>query len=192
LSGKRSGSENARENTVPRASRGCPSEKNDQAGCSPSDGGSARMDLSPKKPAEIRREKRIWLAAPESLRASNPWTSQQSSTAYESPQATQADPRQRIFCFGISEGVDRDRRPICSANFGGATLGEIGVMSITREGRRVEALVEELNRMGRETSEPVPIATGSADLSAELRRGLSYVKKPKQARYQARNQGNVA
>jgi hypothetical protein len=68
-------------------------------------------------------------------------------------------------------------------------------MSITREGRRVEALVEELNRMGRETSEPVPIATGSADLSAELRRGLSYGKKPKQARnqarYQARNQENV-
>jgi hypothetical protein len=69
-------------------------------------------------------------------------------------------------------------------------------MSITREGRGVEALVEELNRMGRETSEPVPIATGSADLSAEQRRGLSYGKKPKQARkqarYQARNQENVA
>jgi hypothetical protein len=61
-------------------------------------------------------------------------------------------------------------------------------MSITREGRRVEASVEELNRMGRETSEPVHIATESADLSAELRRGWSYVKKQKQAR----NQENVA
>ena len=54
-------------------------------------------------------------------------------------------------------------------------------MPITREGRRVQASPEELNRwMGRETSEPVHIATGSADLSSELRRGLSYVKKHRQ------------
>jgi hypothetical protein len=33
--------------------------------------------------------------------------------------------------------------------------------------------------MERETSEPVHIATESADLSSELRRGLSYVKKQK-------------
>ena len=56
-------------------------------------------------------------------------------------------------------------------------------MPITREGQRVRAAAEELNRwMGRETSEPVHIATESADLSAELRRGLSYVKKQKQVR----------
>jgi predicted site-specific integrase-resolvase len=55
-------------------------------------------------------------------------------------------------------------------------------MPTTREGRRVQASPEELNRwMGRETSEPVRIATESADLSSELRRGLSYVKKQKQA-----------
>lgn len=55
-------------------------------------------------------------------------------------------------------------------------------MPTTREGRRVQASPEELNRwMGRETSEPVHIATESADLSSELRRGLSYVKKQKQA-----------
>ena len=48
--------------------------------------------------------------------------------------------------------------------------------------------MEELNRMESETSAPVPIATESADLSAELRRGLSYVKKQKQARNQARDQ----
>jgi hypothetical protein len=54
-------------------------------------------------------------------------------------------------------------------------------MPVTREGRRVQASPEELNRwMARETSEPVHIATESADLSSELRRGLSYVKKQQQ------------
>ena len=53
-------------------------------------------------------------------------------------------------------------------------------MPVTREGRRVKASPEELNRwMERETSEPVHIATESDDLSSELRRGLSYVKKQK-------------
>jgi hypothetical protein len=33
--------------------------------------------------------------------------------------------------------------------------------------------------MERETSEPVHIATESADLSSELRRGLNYVKQQK-------------
>jgi hypothetical protein len=56
-------------------------------------------------------------------------------------------------------------------------------MPIIHKGRRVQASAEELNRwMGRETSEPVHIATESDDLGAELRRGLSYVKKQKQAR----------
>jgi hypothetical protein len=51
-------------------------------------------------------------------------------------------------------------------------------MPVTREGRRVQTSAEELNRwMGRETSEPVHIATESTDLSSELRRGLTYVKK---------------
>jgi predicted site-specific integrase-resolvase len=54
-------------------------------------------------------------------------------------------------------------------------------MPIHRQGRSVQATPEELNRwMERETSEPVHIATASADLSSELRRGLSYVKKQKQ------------
>jgi len=55
-------------------------------------------------------------------------------------------------------------------------------MPLTRVGRHVEASPDELNRwMGRETSEPVHIATESADLSSELRRGLAFVKKQKQA-----------
>ena len=55
-------------------------------------------------------------------------------------------------------------------------------MPVTREGRRVLASPDELNRwMGRESSEPVHIATESADLSSELRRGLAYIKKQKQS-----------
>jgi phage terminase Nu1 subunit (DNA packaging protein) len=54
-------------------------------------------------------------------------------------------------------------------------------MPVTREGQLVVASPDEINRwLGRETSEPVHIATDSADLSAELRRGLSFVKKQKQ------------
>ena len=56
-------------------------------------------------------------------------------------------------------------------------------MPVTHEGRRVQASPEELNRwLGREASEPVEIATESTDLSAELKRGLAYVRKQKQAR----------
>ena len=52
-------------------------------------------------------------------------------------------------------------------------------MPVTREGRYVHASPEELNRcLGRESAgEPVQIASESADLSADLRRGLSYVRK---------------
>src|SRR5579864_9574843 len=56
-------------------------------------------------------------------------------------------------------------------------------MPVTHVGRRVRASPEELNRwLGRETSEPVEIATESTDLSEELKRGLSYVRKQRQAR----------
>jgi hypothetical protein len=55
-------------------------------------------------------------------------------------------------------------------------------MPITHVGRLVQASPEELNRwLGREAAEPVEIATESTDLSAELKRGLSYVKKQRQA-----------
>jgi len=163
-------------------------------GASPSDGGSARMDLSPKKPAEFRREKRIWFAAPESSRASNSVDiPAKFNRIRESSGHTRRPQTADLLLSGSRKGwieiAGVFALPISAAQ-------RWASMSITREGRRVEALVEELNRMGRETSEPVPIATGSADLSAELRRGLSYGKKPKQARnqarYQARNQENVA
>jgi hypothetical protein len=51
-------------------------------------------------------------------------------------------------------------------------------MPVTREGRNVYASPEELNRwLGREAAEPVQIASESTDLSSELKRGLSYVRK---------------
>ena len=54
-------------------------------------------------------------------------------------------------------------------------------MPLTHVGRRVQASPQELNRwLGGEAAEPVEIATESTDLSAELKRGLSYVRKQKQ------------
>jgi len=52
-------------------------------------------------------------------------------------------------------------------------------MPIAHEGRRVQASPEELNRwLGREsTGAPVQIATESTDLSSDLKRGLSYIRK---------------
>jgi hypothetical protein len=56
-------------------------------------------------------------------------------------------------------------------------------MPVTHEGRRVQASPEELSGwLGREVSEPVQIATESADLASELKRGLSFVQKHTQAR----------
>jgi len=52
-------------------------------------------------------------------------------------------------------------------------------MPTVHEGRRVQASPEELNRwLGREsTGAPVQIATESTDLSSDLKRGLSYIRK---------------
>jgi hypothetical protein len=52
-------------------------------------------------------------------------------------------------------------------------------MPVTHEGRNVYASPEELNRwLGRESAgEPVQIASESTDLSSELKRALSYVRK---------------
>lgn len=57
-------------------------------------------------------------------------------------------------------------------------------MPVTRQGRYVVASPEELNRwLGRESAgEPVQIVTEGGDLSAALRRGLSYVRMHRRAR----------
>jgi hypothetical protein len=52
-------------------------------------------------------------------------------------------------------------------------------MPVRKQGRYVETSREELNRwLGRESAgEPVQIATPETDLNAELKRGLSFVRK---------------
>jgi len=55
-------------------------------------------------------------------------------------------------------------------------------MPLTREGRFVITTAEQLNTwLGRESGKPVHVATEGADLSAELKRGLSFVRREKQA-----------
>jgi phage terminase Nu1 subunit (DNA packaging protein) len=52
-------------------------------------------------------------------------------------------------------------------------------MPVEKRGRSVYSSRKELNRwLGRESAgEPVQIATGESDLSAELKRGLSFFRK---------------
>ena len=50
-------------------------------------------------------------------------------------------------------------------------------MPLGRQGRSVVATPEELNKwLGRESGEPVHVVTPEADLAAELKRGLAYVR----------------
>jgi len=55
-------------------------------------------------------------------------------------------------------------------------------MPVRRQGRYVESSPEEVNRwLGRESAgEPVQIATSETDLSAELKRGLAFIRKQSQ------------
>jgi transcriptional regulator with XRE-family HTH domain len=59
-------------------------------------------------------------------------------------------------------------------------------MPVVRVGRRVQVSPEELNRwLGRESAgEPLQKATENSDLTAELRRGLSYVRNHRGTRSQ--------
>lgn len=52
-------------------------------------------------------------------------------------------------------------------------------MPVIHDGRHVQASPDELNRwlVGESAGEPVQIATETADLTSELRRGLSFVRK---------------
>jgi len=55
-------------------------------------------------------------------------------------------------------------------------VGEDEGMPVARNGRFVPASASELDRwLGRESGEPVHVATTEADLAAELKRGLAYV-----------------
>ena len=51
-------------------------------------------------------------------------------------------------------------------------------MPVKRQGRFVTTSPAELNQwLGRESGEPVQVATDATDLSAELKRGLTYVRR---------------
>jgi hypothetical protein len=51
-------------------------------------------------------------------------------------------------------------------------------MPVARQGRFVTASREALNKwLGREAGEPIHVAKAADDLSAELKRGLSFVRK---------------
>ena len=53
-------------------------------------------------------------------------------------------------------------------------------MPVRREGRFVATTPEELNAwLGKQSGKPVHVATENADLTAELNRGLSFVRKEK-------------
>jgi hypothetical protein len=51
-------------------------------------------------------------------------------------------------------------------------------MPVHRQGRFISTTPDELNAwLGKESGKPVHVATEQSDLAAELRRGLSYVKR---------------
>ena len=55
-------------------------------------------------------------------------------------------------------------------------------MPISRQGRSVVSSPEQLNAwLGRESGKPVHIITPEADLTAELKRGLSSIRREKRA-----------
>jgi hypothetical protein len=56
-------------------------------------------------------------------------------------------------------------------------------MPVRRQGRHVETTPDELNDwLGKESGKPVHVATENTDLTAELKRGLSFVRQEKPAK----------
>jgi hypothetical protein len=54
-------------------------------------------------------------------------------------------------------------------------------MPVRRQGRYVETTPDELNAwLGKESGRPVHVATEDTDLTAELKRGLSFVRREKE------------
>jgi hypothetical protein len=55
-----------------------------------------------------------------------------------------------------------------------------GGMPLRRQGRYVETTPDELNAwLGKESGKPVHVATDDTDLTAELKRGLSFIRNEK-------------
>jgi hypothetical protein len=56
-------------------------------------------------------------------------------------------------------------------------------MPVRRQGRFVATTADELNSwLGKESGQPVHVATESTDLAAELKRGLSFIRSEKAAK----------
>jgi hypothetical protein len=56
-------------------------------------------------------------------------------------------------------------------------------MPVERSGQMVQAFPDKLNLwLGRETREPLQIATQTPDLSADLKRGLAFVRRRRKPR----------
>lgn len=63
-------------------------------------------------------------------------------------------------------------------------------MPLRRQGRYVTTTGEELNQwLGRESGKPVHVATDSTDLTAELQRGISFVRRQQRTRSAGRKSG---
>lgn len=55
-------------------------------------------------------------------------------------------------------------------------------MPVRKQGRYVETTAGELNAwLGKDSGKPVHVATGDTDLTAELKRGLSFVRSEKES-----------
>src|SRR6202034_2645473 len=69
-------------------------------------------------------------------------------------------------------------------------------MPVRRHGRHVEATPDELNAwLGKESGKPVHVATEDTDLTAELKRGLSFVcheRPPKRSRKAKSQRGGAS
>jgi hypothetical protein len=62
-------------------------------------------------------------------------------------------------------------------------------MPLRRQGRYVETTPDELNAwLGKESGKPVHVATEDTDLTAELKRGLSYVRHEKPSKQPKKKQ----
>jgi hypothetical protein len=63
-------------------------------------------------------------------------------------------------------------------------------MPVRKHGRYVETTPEELsNWLGKESGKPVHVATNDIDLTAELKRGLSFVRSEQESRKEGVKEG---
>ena len=97
--------------------------------------------------------------------------------AKQKPSASQASRSQPELLKGWKQIASFLGEPVSVAERWG-----VQGMPVRREGRYVTTTPAELNAwMGRESGKPVHVATDESDLTAELKRGLSFVRKEKRS-----------